>query len=122
MAAGKASGQSEEDFASLTAQEREALSGLDRSENEVTLIECSTGSSALELPDFKDSSAHIAMNSTLWGQNLKKSSVLWKLAFPAICPANFEEFLLAVVGTLVNSVNSEICDQIIECLEGEFIL
>ncbi|XP_050189987.1 lysine-specific demethylase 6A isoform X13 [Myiozetetes cayanensis] len=29
MAAGKASGQSEEDFASLTAQEREALSGLD---------------------------------------------------------------------------------------------
>lgn len=30
MAAGKASGQSEEDFASLTAQEREALSGLDR--------------------------------------------------------------------------------------------
>uniref|UniRef100_A0A8C0C1G4 [histone H3]-trimethyl-L-lysine(27) demethylase n=1 Tax=Buteo japonicus TaxID=224669 RepID=A0A8C0C1G4_9AVES len=30
MAAGKASGQSEEDFASLTAEEREALSGLDR--------------------------------------------------------------------------------------------
>lgn len=30
MAAGKASGQSEEDFASLTAQEREALSSLDR--------------------------------------------------------------------------------------------
>uniref|UniRef100_A0A8B9FBE7 [histone H3]-trimethyl-L-lysine(27) demethylase n=1 Tax=Amazona collaria TaxID=241587 RepID=A0A8B9FBE7_9PSIT len=29
MAAGKASGQSEEDFASLTAEEREALSGLD---------------------------------------------------------------------------------------------
>ncbi|KAM3678133.1 lysine-specific demethylase 6A isoform 3-T4 [Ammospiza maritima maritima] len=29
MAAGKASGQSEEDFASLTAQDREALSGLD---------------------------------------------------------------------------------------------
>uniref|UniRef100_A0A8C0C1B3 [histone H3]-trimethyl-L-lysine(27) demethylase n=1 Tax=Buteo japonicus TaxID=224669 RepID=A0A8C0C1B3_9AVES len=31
MAAGKASGQSEEDFASLTAEEREALSGLDSS-------------------------------------------------------------------------------------------
>lgn len=30
MAAGKASGQSEEDFASLTAEEREVLSGLDR--------------------------------------------------------------------------------------------
>uniref|UniRef100_A0A8C3B620 Uncharacterized protein n=1 Tax=Cairina moschata TaxID=8855 RepID=A0A8C3B620_CAIMO len=30
MAAGKASGQSEEDFASLTADEREALAGLDR--------------------------------------------------------------------------------------------
>uniref|UniRef100_A0A8C8AQV8 Uncharacterized protein n=1 Tax=Otus sunia TaxID=257818 RepID=A0A8C8AQV8_9STRI len=29
MAAGKASGQSEEDFASLTAEEREALSGID---------------------------------------------------------------------------------------------
>uniref|UniRef100_A0ACB8FI76 Uncharacterized protein n=1 Tax=Sphaerodactylus townsendi TaxID=933632 RepID=A0ACB8FI76_9SAUR len=29
MAAGKASGQSEEDFASLTAEEREVLSGLD---------------------------------------------------------------------------------------------
>eukprot|EP00075_Anas_platyrhynchos_P015512 XP_027304765.1 lysine-specific demethylase 6A-like isoform X2 [Anas platyrhynchos] len=29
MAAGKASGQSEEDFASLTADEREALAGLD---------------------------------------------------------------------------------------------
>uniref|UniRef100_A0A8C5SEQ0 Uncharacterized protein n=1 Tax=Laticauda laticaudata TaxID=8630 RepID=A0A8C5SEQ0_LATLA len=29
MAAGKASGQSEEDFATLTAEERELLSGLD---------------------------------------------------------------------------------------------
>lgn len=33
MAAGKASGQSEEDFASLTAEEREVLSGLDRYPN-----------------------------------------------------------------------------------------
>lgn len=33
-----------------------------------------------------------------------------------------EEFLLALVDTLVYSVNSEIYDQATECLEGEFIL
>lgn len=33
-----------------------------RSENEATLIECSTGSSALELTDFKDSSGHLGRN------------------------------------------------------------